>query len=198
MKRLILHVLASMVMLAGSFMSMAETVNITAAFSPSMDNPENNTFINTTPLSGYCATWPKYCAKGAFSIATGFNLTSNSATLLVSDSDPRDHVYFKLPPARVVTVEDEYGNKVDLSFSFTFLSAKMWHVPTPGTTAFNDLFFHLVAYLPAKELIILLWNTSNDIILLATIMLRNYFNGEYIFNEIIFTNKLIVNGANSL
>ncbi|GEM_PF-3998137 len=32
----------------------AAVVKITASFSPSISNPSNNKFINTTPQSGYC------------------------------------------------------------------------------------------------------------------------------------------------
>lgn len=49
--------------------AFASQVNITARFLPDANNPDSNTFENTTPNSGYCATYPSTCGNRIFSIA---------------------------------------------------------------------------------------------------------------------------------
>lgn len=72
MNHLILRTLAGMTLLAFSAAGMAATMVITASFTPSIDKPENNTFTNTTPQSGYCADAPGECTdNNTFSIDMG-------------------------------------------------------------------------------------------------------------------------------
>lgn len=72
MNNLILRTLAGMPLLAASAAGMAATMDITASFTPSMDKPENNTFTNMTPQSGYCADYPSECKNNnTFSINMG-------------------------------------------------------------------------------------------------------------------------------
>lgn len=50
----------------------AAEVAVTAEFKPSARDPDNIRFVNTTPVSGYCARKPGNCAaRGLFSITTG-------------------------------------------------------------------------------------------------------------------------------
>lgn len=50
-------------------MASAANMNITAEFTPTVSNPDNNGFVNTTRIQGYCSSNPARCAeKGAFSI----------------------------------------------------------------------------------------------------------------------------------
>lgn len=67
--------------MSGSLTVTAANVDVTAEFSPSLERPENNEFINTTPQSGYCVNYSEQCvANKVFSISLG-GLT----TALISD-----------------------------------------------------------------------------------------------------------------
>ncbi|WP_437616463.1 hypothetical protein [Erwinia sp. V71] len=61
-----LRLWAGIAMLVWSQPAIALTSTFTATFSPSMDNPNNNSFKNTTPISGYCATSPSQCVAREF------------------------------------------------------------------------------------------------------------------------------------
>lgn len=140
MSNAVLRALAGILLLAGSTAGKGATMDITASFSPSMENPENNTFTNTTPPGGFCGNWPGTCAGKLFSVLTNVNNTANSPQIVVSDADPRDHIYFKLPPLKNIEVTNESGDKHAISFSFSHISAKMWNVPTPGSGWGNSSF----------------------------------------------------------
>ena len=111
--------LAGMVLLAGSMTGMAATMDITASFSPSMDNPENNTFTNTTAQSGFCQTWPAQCGSGEKSLATGLTLTPSKG--LTPQDGKRDTLFFKWPSSYrdVIVTNESTGNtqKVQLRIS---------------------------------------------------------------------------------
>ena len=128
-----LRALAGILLLAGSAAGKGATMDITASFSPSMENPENNTFTNTTPQGGFCSNWPGSCADNLFSILLNVNITSNAQQIVVSDADPRDHVYFKLPPLKNIEVTNEAGDKHSVSFSFSHIATKMFNFPSPGS-----------------------------------------------------------------
>lgn len=114
----------------------AATMEVTASFSPSLSNPLNSSFTNTTPQGGHCATWPDYCTKGQFSLATGLVFTSNSSTINFDDSDPKDHVYFKLPPETTVEVRNIASDaRSFLKFKFDAISTKMWRMPEPSSSS---------------------------------------------------------------
>lgn len=103
MKHLVLSLLTGVALLAGCTGAMAATMNITAEFSPSMDNPENNQFVNTTPQSGFCANWPNSCVNGEKSLATGITLSPSKG--LTPKDDKRDSAFFKWPSSyRNVTI----------------------------------------------------------------------------------------------
>ncbi|AXF77800.1 hypothetical protein AV903_19935 [Erwinia tracheiphila] len=96
---LIKRLLVASLLLMGSLSATAVTMDITASFTPTMDNPENNAFINTTPQSGYCTgnpPRPQECLdNGVFSIATHLELTPSKG--LTTEDQPRDSLFFKWP-----------------------------------------------------------------------------------------------------
>lgn len=111
----------------------ATTMEVTASFSPSLSNPANSSFINTTPQGGYCATWPSYCVGGQVSLDTGLILVPNNSTISIDDSDPKDHIYFKFPPEKTINVRNVIsGAEHSLKFKFNAISARMWRLPDPG------------------------------------------------------------------
>mgnify|MGYP001092524929 CR=1 FL=1 len=123
----VLRALAGMVLLAVSTAGMAATVSITASFSPSMEKPENNTFTNTTPLSGYCRAYPDQCKdNNVFSIDLGGGTASLATSGFTTNSEPRMGMYFKMPGAWrdiVVTNLDGGAQKI-LSFRVSAFSAE--------------------------------------------------------------------------
>lgn len=135
MKNLSQHLLMGMVLLAISVSGMAATMNITASFSPSLSNPENNRFINTTPQSGYCASWPSQCTGGKVSISMGgISATLASAGIKANDK-PRKSMYFKMPGAKrgVTVTNTTSGQTVTVgfrvnAFSATYHTATSWNL----------------------------------------------------------------------
>lgn len=129
MNNLILRTLAGMSLLAVSTASMAATINITASFSPSIDKPENNTFTNTTPQSGYCSNWPQFC-PGFVSIELPI-IVQSTKTILPS-SERRDGMFIKTPSAiRRVTVRNDATGEISiLNFRVNLFSAK--YAPNTG------------------------------------------------------------------
>lgn len=110
MNNLILRTLAGMSLLAVSTANMAATMDITASFAPSMDRPENNTFTNTTPQSGYCSSWPQYCS--GFSILINGLSGSTKFTIPGNNNDKRQGMFFKIPnTSKNVTVTNVESNQ---------------------------------------------------------------------------------------
>lgn len=126
MNHLILRTLAGMALLAASAAGMAATMDITASFSPSMDRPENNSFTNTTPQSGFCAAWPAKCTGGEKSLATGLTLTPSRG--LTPQDDKRESLFFKWPSSlRNVTVTNtETGNTQTVQFRVSSFSGRYY------------------------------------------------------------------------
>lgn len=55
----------------------AAEVAVTAEFKPSALDPGNTRFVNTTPVTGYCASQPAECAlRGLFSISSGLTASN--------------------------------------------------------------------------------------------------------------------------
>ena len=126
MKGLTRGLLAGMVLLAGSKTGMAATMDITTSFSPSMENPENNVFTNTTAQSGYCASNPAQCAENkTFSIGMGGITASLATEGFTANSEARMGMYFKMPGAlRNVTVtSSETGNTATIGFRVNAFSS---------------------------------------------------------------------------
>ncbi|WP_433647104.1 hypothetical protein [Kosakonia pseudosacchari] len=102
-------------------------MEITAEFVPSMAHPENNTFTNTTPQSGYCVVNPDECEyAGTVSINMGGITASLVTAGLTANSDPRMGMFFKMPGARrnITVVNQQTGSSVTLGFRVNAFSAK--------------------------------------------------------------------------
>ena len=75
----------------------ALTQDISALFRPDPSKPNENTFLNTTPISGYCADRPSDCrATGMFSVR--LRLSANTISpIQANHEDPRQGAMFKVP-----------------------------------------------------------------------------------------------------
>lgn len=105
--------------------SQAVTTEITARFTPSFSDPTHNTFVNTTPQSGYCSSFPNQCASsGMLSIALGLT-TSLNAPVLFANAPPRESAYFKIPAGwQEVTVTNQGGESYPVQFRFSALAGR--------------------------------------------------------------------------
>ncbi len=124
--RVLAGMMTACLLLVASFFSPAATMNITAEFVPSMAHPENNTFTNTTPQSGYCVLYPGQCvAYGTFSINMGGITASLATTGITANSEPRMGIYFKMPGAvrNITVVNQQTGTPVTLGFRVNAFSA---------------------------------------------------------------------------
>lgn len=113
MSHSVFRVFAGMTLLAISTVCMASTMNITASFSPSYEYPENNRFTDTTPQSGFCATWPDLCGNTIKSLSTGLKL--NPSKGLTPQDNKRDSLFFKWPSSfRDVPVTNTITGKTNI------------------------------------------------------------------------------------
>lgn len=127
MKSLTARMLAGVVLFSGSMAGMTANMDIMASFSPSMDNPENNVFTNTTPQSGYCVSQPIECRNnGLFSIDMGGITASLATSGFTANSEPRMGVYFKMPGAwrDVLVTNTETGSSSTVRFRSSDFSAR--------------------------------------------------------------------------
>lgn len=127
MKNLTLRLLTGMVLIAGSMTGFAATMDITASFSPSMESPESNTFTNTTPKSGYCASFPVQCALNkTFSIAMGGITASLTTSGITANSEARMGMYFKMPGGwrDVIVTNTANGNTATTGFRVNAFSSR--------------------------------------------------------------------------
>lgn len=75
----------------------SEEVSILASFRPDSANPEQNTFRNDTPSSGYCASYPLEChASETFSLRVPIQFNSN-APIEANHPSSRQGATFKVP-----------------------------------------------------------------------------------------------------
>jgi hypothetical protein len=98
----------------------AITQEITAVFKPDPANPSNNKFINTTPVSGYCATYPAVCqSQGMFSIRLPINF--HSAYAIRPGASERNGAMFRVPaswtPITVTNVDTGHSERVEIRIS---------------------------------------------------------------------------------
>ena len=71
--------------------------DISALFRPDASKPQENTFLNTTPVSGYCADHPSECrATRMFSIRLPLTFSSNGP-IPMTPGDVRRGAMFKVP-----------------------------------------------------------------------------------------------------
>ena len=100
--------------------TVAATVVVTAEFTPSVSNPSNNTFSNTTVNFGYCIRFPAQCEReGWHSLRLAIDSTPSQDIL---QNDP---VSFKVPSAfrDVVVTNTSTGEKQTVKFALIGLGA---------------------------------------------------------------------------
>ncbi|MEW6483964.1 MAG: hypothetical protein AB1423_04910 [Pseudomonadota bacterium] len=124
MKKILICLLAGSMLAAGSLPAKAATMNITASFTPSVSNPSNNTFTNTTPTGGYCASWPQYCS-GVSIIIPG--LTGVSTAVIPANGSKRQGLFFKIPVTThsVTVTNTETGESHDLRFRVSAFGVRL-------------------------------------------------------------------------
>ncbi|MDH2322152.1 hypothetical protein AB6H27_02975 [Providencia huaxiensis] len=118
------HYILGIVMLALSAFAHSVTINLTAEFTPKINNSNSDgVFVNTTPISGYCKHYPHYCNAGAVSVY--LPLTTTISYPIVAYNEPRDGVYFNFPKTpRTLTVRDQdTGEAFDVIFRMTNFSS---------------------------------------------------------------------------
>ncbi|WP_207262313.1 hypothetical protein [Pseudomonas sp. GW101-3H06] len=98
----------------------AVTQEITAMFRPDPANPNSNKFINTTPISGYCADYPGECqANGVFSIRLPINF--NSAYSIQPGASERNGAMFRVPagwtPITVTNADTGQAERLEIRIS---------------------------------------------------------------------------------
>lgn len=120
-------------------------MTISAAFSPSVDNPENNKFTNTTPQGGYCDSWPTLCTNGQVSILLPFSMETTYAIKALAPK--REGYFVKLPSAwRSVQVTNvDSGKSFAVNFRASQYSGRLsvpnsytWGSTGGGTLAYPE------------------------------------------------------------
>lgn len=115
----------SLLLFTSSFIVQSATIDLTAKFTPSINNSNSDgVFINTTPQSGYCASWPKYCPSGEFSVA--LPLSTKISYQINANNEPRQGPYFILPKTEknLTVINQSTGESFDLKFRITNFSAR--------------------------------------------------------------------------
>ncbi|MFQ6559613.1 hypothetical protein Q7F05_27085 [Pseudomonas sp. Lb2C1-1] len=74
----------------------ALTQDISALFRPDPSKPNENAFRNTTPVSGYCASYPGQCGTTMFSIRLPITFSS-TGPIEPNHADARQGAMFKVP-----------------------------------------------------------------------------------------------------
>ncbi len=132
MKKTLIRLLAGIILGTGSLAAGAASMNITASFTPSVSNPENNTFTNTTPTTGFCSTWPKYCSGSDASIALANITLRGNGSLSSSDSNPKNNFYVELPKSTIIDVVNSVTQeKTQVTFNIVGFSGR-WTQLTGG------------------------------------------------------------------
>lgn len=120
----VLRALAGMVLLTISTAGMAATMDITASFAPSMERPENNSFTNTTPQSGFCASWPQYCPGSMVSLSVP--ITLNIQKDLKPGDSPRNSFYVKVPNKfRNIEMKSNNGSSANIRFRISEINGRL-------------------------------------------------------------------------
>lgn len=101
---------------------LAQTITVTADFTPSVSSPENNRFTNTTPSYGYClGTFANHCANnGWYTVAFGIN--SNPVEPIMS----WDNLSFNIPSSTrdVVVTNRATGTQRVVKFAVVGFGAR--------------------------------------------------------------------------
>ena len=120
----------------------AGVVELTASFAPDPTNVGLNKFVNTTPVSGYCSTYPHVCAAyNMFSIVVPFTLHA-SATIIAGHSDSRQGAMVKVPADWVdLDVVSSTGDRKNLKLRISgFGGVKRYPQDVTTLTGVNGMF----------------------------------------------------------
>ncbi|MBS3855044.1 hypothetical protein KUA00_02095 [Proteus mirabilis] len=119
------HYILGIVMLVLSAFAHSVTINLTAKFTPAINNSNSDgVFTNTTPQSGYCVQYPDRCPGEMFSV--NLPLSTTISYPIVAYNEPRDGPYFNFPKTpRTLTVRNQdTGESFDVIFRITNYSAR--------------------------------------------------------------------------
>ncbi|WP_423060772.1 hypothetical protein [Citrobacter portucalensis] len=126
-----LRILTLYTLLTVALCTQAASIDITASFNPSIANPENNEFTNTTPQSGFCANSPSSCI--------GFHgiklpLSAYTSKPITPNSSIRDGVFFRIPSAirRISLLNETTGEYATVFFRTNLISVR--YTPNTGGT----------------------------------------------------------------
>lgn len=87
----------SVMLLAGASTASAVSKDISALFRPDPSKPNENTFRNTTPISGYCALYPEVCKReNMFSLQLPITFNS-SGPIQANHGSTRQGAMFDVP-----------------------------------------------------------------------------------------------------
>ncbi|NWD65965.1 hypothetical protein [Pseudomonas sp. IPO3774] len=120
-------IVSSFFLLVGSLVStqaLAVSVDIAAEFVPDATSPANNSFLNTTPNTGFCARLPMECKRdNLFSIQ--FSVETNEFDLEANHADPRQGAMLKIfSDWKDVTVQNSSGNTETVKFRMVAFGAR--------------------------------------------------------------------------
>ncbi len=119
------HYILGIAMLALSTVVNSATINLTAKFTPAINNSNSDgVFTNTTPRGGYCKDYPQFCDVDDTSVS--LPLTTTLSYPIVANNKLRDGPYFNFPKTpRVLTVRNQNtGEEFDVIFRVTSYSSK--------------------------------------------------------------------------
>lgn len=93
--------------------AMSASMDIKALFRPDSSKPADNKFINQTPSSGYCASYPSECKNSnMFSIRLPLKL--ESVRPMLPDAEPRNNAMFRVPAQwRSLPVKNENTGELE-------------------------------------------------------------------------------------
>lgn len=119
--------------------------SITAVFKQNPSNPNENKFVNTTPISGFCLVRPGSCTEpGIFSIRVRIGSLLNSP-IQANHSSVREGVMFNVPSAwRKVELTSENGDRQEVEVRISGIGVQMEFaqdvqtLKTPPWTSFAD------------------------------------------------------------
>ena len=117
----------------------ATTIQISAEFTPSRNNPNNKTFTNTSRLTGVCSnTHAAWCKQNnVFSVATGVGVESTKMGNGVTDHG-RGSIYFDMPEQRTITVTSDAGEVATLNLRITGMAFRYYHTGLPENGWVSD------------------------------------------------------------
>ncbi|WP_336984844.1 hypothetical protein, partial [Cedecea sp. USHLN005] len=103
---------------------------VTTEFIADLQQPQKNAFVNTTPVSGFCSQYSKYCNVGEFSILIP-GVSAEKYFDSTSDN-PRNYTSITLDGTarNIVLRDDKTGNQITAVFRFVLVG--MQHTSIDG------------------------------------------------------------------